>query len=378
VNNEKLDLLRAKVNSFNPFKILRIEDYEIRHSNILAWVFDPNGNHNFDEMIFKKFLLKILMKPDNDEILSDVNLVYKIQNMPLKDLIIKREYYNTDLVMLSESYKFVAFIENKILSSEHSNQLNRYYDITTSHFPGYTIIPIYLTLDGEETSNEKYFRASYNDLLEILEFAVNNYKDRTSGEILNFLNYYIAIIKEKYYMDDELKKLCKEIYAHNKDVIDMIYLMGNEIDIGEAIEKFKSKYHEIIPVSEKSNNFWFGIDSFSKARNEQTDSWGGGFPICFWFYKYYDKLKLALEVGPFEDANKRIDFLNKLEANGVKINNRAKEPGRKYTRIYTNTLAIKDWTDSEEVFEVMEKLYEKRELIQVKNKAIEAVDNTNW
>lgn len=378
VNNDKLELIKAKLNRFNPFKILRIEDYEIRHSNVLAWLLDPNGNHNFDEKILKKFLLKVLMKPDNDEVLSNVNLVYKIQNMNLMDICVYRELYNIDLVMVSEIQGLVIFIENKILSEEHSNQLSRYYSVIQDNFPDYTIIPIFLTLDGKETSSENYFRASYSDLLETMEFVVENYKERTSQEIVAFVSYYISIIKEKYFMDEDLKRLCKDIYIQNKDVIDMIYSIGNEIDIEAAVDQFISKHKEIIPVTQKNTIFWFGLDSFLKARKTEVDSWGGGFPICLWFSEYYRKLKLTLEVGPFEDSDERITFLNQLELSGIKISERAKEPSRKYTRIYTDTISIKDWSDSEEIYEKMETLYNKKDFISIKNKAIEAVDRTAW
>ena len=378
VNNDKLELIKAKLNRFNPFKILRIEDYEIRHSNVLAWLLDPNGNHNFDEKILKKFLLKVLMKPDNDEVLSNVNLVYKIQNMNLMDICVYRELYNIDLVMVSEIQGLVIFIENKILSEEHSNQLSRYYSVIQDNFHDYTIIPIFLTLDGKETSSENYFRASYSDLLETMEFVVENYKERTSQEIVAFVSYYISIIKEKYFMDEDLKRLCKDIYIQNKDVIDMIYSIGNEIDIEAAVDQFISKHKEIIPVTQKNTIFWFGLDSFLKARKTEVDSWGGGFPICLWFSEYYRKLKLTLEVGPFEDSDERITFLNQLELSGIKISERAKEPSRKYTRIYTDTISIKDWSDSEEIYEKMETLYNKKDFISIKNKAIEAVDRTAW
>lgn len=378
VNNDKLELIKAKLNRFNPFKILKIEDYEIRHSNVLAWLLDPNGNHNFDEKILKKFLLKVLMKPDNDEVLSNINLVYKIQNMNFMDICVYREMYNIDLVMVSEIQRLVIFIENKILSEEHSNQLSRYYSVIQDNFPDYTIIPIFLTLDGKEASSENYFRASYSDLLETMEFIVENYKERTSQEIVAFVSYYISIIKEKYFMDEDLKRLCKDIYIQNKDVIDMIYSIGNEIDIEVAVDQFISKHKEIIPVTQKNTVFWFGLDSFLKARKTEVDSWGGGFPICLWFSEYYGKLKLTLEVGPFEDSDERITFLNELELRGIKISERAKEPGRKYTRIYTDTISIKDWSDSEEIYEKMETLYNKKDFISTKNNAIEAVDRTAW
>ena len=91
-------------------------------------------------------------------------------------------------------------------------------------------------------------------------------------------------------MDTDLKNLCKEIYQQNKDVIDMIYSVGNEIDIEPAVSIFMNKYADIVPVNIKNRTFWFGIIPFSKVQKDEADSWGGGFPVCFWFSEYYEKL----------------------------------------------------------------------------------------
>ncbi len=89
-------------------------------------------------------------------------------------------------------------------------------------------------------------------------------------------------------------------------------------------------------------------------------------------------MKLTLEVGPFNDVNKRIDFLNKLESFGIKISERAKEPGRKYTRIYTRTSSIKDWTDHDEISEAMERLYEKDDIVKMRKLVAKAIEEFTW
>ncbi|MGI6332673.1 MAG: PD-(D/E)XK nuclease family protein [Zhaonellaceae bacterium] len=376
VNNDKLELLKARINRFNPLKVLKVQDHEIRHSNVLAWIFSPAESHNFDDKMLKRFLLKVLLKPDNDDVLDNMDIVYELQQKSLMDMKVFREKYHIDILLVSDHHKIVILIENKVYSVEHSNQLDRYHKKVKTEYPGYLIIPIFLTLNGGTHKN--YFSASYDDILETIEFMIAHYKDRTSGDVIVFLNYYSEILKEKYAMDPELKRLCKEIYLENKDIIDMIYTVGNEIDIEPAVSIFTSKYSDIIPVSIKNKHFWFGVDSFVKGRTDEVDSWGGGFPVCFWFAEYYGKLKLTLEVGPFNDVNKRIDFLNKLESFGIKISERAKEPGRKYTRIYTRTSSIKDWTDHDEISEAMERLYEKDDIVKMRKLVAKAIEEFTW
>ncbi|MGF7012306.1 hypothetical protein M2145_001014 [Lachnospiraceae bacterium PF1-21] len=380
VNNDKLELLKAKVNRFNPIKVLKMQDYEIRHSNILAWLLNPLENHNLDDKILKRFLSKILLNPDNDDLLDSMDTVYTLQQKQFTDLKIYREYKNIDLLLVSPVNKLVVLIENKIYASESQHQLKKYYDsiYDDKDFVDYTIIPVFLTLDGSSPTHEKFFTASYDDLLDTLTFILENFSERTSSEIITFVNYYIRVLKEKYVMDEELRKLCKEIYIDNKDVVDMIYNVGNEIDFAPAITQFKNFYTGIESVTEKNKAFWFGLEAFLPGRRNDHDSWGGGFPVCFWFNEYWGKLKLVLEVGPFDDASKRIKFLETLQQQGVKIKESAKQPGKKYTRIFSQTVPIKDWGDEDEVFEAMKKLFNRNDLATVIEQVTRGINQFQW
>jgi hypothetical protein len=49
------------------------------------------------------------------------------------DLKVFREKDNIDILLQSDSNKLIVLIENKYLSSEHTNQLNRYLDSIKKH-----------------------------------------------------------------------------------------------------------------------------------------------------------------------------------------------------------------------------------------------------
>ncbi|MFT9495886.1 PD-(D/E)XK nuclease family protein [Anaerosolibacter sp.] len=377
INNDNLEIVKAKLNRFNPFKILRIQDHEVRHSNVLAWIFNPSENHNFDDRLLKRFLLKVLLKPINGEIISDVTNIYDLQNLNLYDSKVFREKSNIDLLIVSDANKIVVLLENKVYSGEHSNQLERYLQIVEREYKDYLIIPILLTLDGSEASSERYFSASYEDVIQSIEFLVSNYAERTSQQVIEFIEHYISIIKEKYYMDNELKSLCKDIYLKNREVIDLIYSIGNEIDIEKSIDDFNQEFPRVEKVSSRNKVYWFLVEEFKKSKR-MNDGWGAGYPVCYWFSEYYGKLKLTLEIGPFDDPRKRVEFLEQLEKGGIKIQARAKELGRKYTRIYTKTHPIKDWTDSDEITDVMSSLFKKQDLREIENKVIDSINQFNW
>ena len=68
LEDEKLEKINKSVSRFNPFRVLKLEHYEIRHSNFLAWLLNPQESHDLDDVFLKKFLEKI--NENNDTIIS--------------------------------------------------------------------------------------------------------------------------------------------------------------------------------------------------------------------------------------------------------------------------------------------------------------------
>jgi len=376
-NYDKLEILKSNLNRFNPFKILKIEDYEIRHSNILSWLLNPNENHNFDDKFLKKYLASVISNPDNDDAVDENISILDIQKSTFTDLRVYREKYNIDILLQSKSNKLIVLIENKYLSSEHSNQLNRYLDTIKALFNNYKFLPIYLSLDGDRPSNLQYCISSYSEIIKVIQFMKDIYKDRTTSEVIAFLDHYITILKEKLYMDANIKELCKIIYNENKEIVDLIYTIGNEIDIRNAINEFKKEFNNIEDIWANNKSCWFLLPEFKKTKYMNSD-WADGYPVAYWFSEYYGKLKIVLEIGPFDNDSKRLEFLKLLEKNNINISNRAKEAGRKFTRIYTNTVEIKDWSDTQELSEKMIKLFSNKSLRNIENNLLLCIKEFNW
>lgn len=57
-NNQLLDRLDSTLNEFNPIKVMKADQFEIRHSNILAWLLNPKENHYLGDMVLKKYSQK--------------------------------------------------------------------------------------------------------------------------------------------------------------------------------------------------------------------------------------------------------------------------------------------------------------------------------
>lgn len=126
-----LDPLDEWADKFNLFDVLGIARMEIRHSNILGWLLDPNENHGLGDAVIRGFLNHVAVATSGGVDIFDALL------LDCHDFTVQREWRNIDILAVSTSEQFVICIENKIGTGEHDNQLNRYREIIESQYPKY-------------------------------------------------------------------------------------------------------------------------------------------------------------------------------------------------------------------------------------------------
>jgi hypothetical protein len=59
LKNEDFDKLDLGLKNPNIFQILKISKNEIRHSNFLSWLLDPEGSHKLGDIFLKRFLREV-------------------------------------------------------------------------------------------------------------------------------------------------------------------------------------------------------------------------------------------------------------------------------------------------------------------------------
>ena len=67
--------LHRKFTQFNPLKVLRVDQFEIRHSNVLAWLLDPNENHQMGSFFIKKLVSRLVIHVENEEKVDNLDLL---------------------------------------------------------------------------------------------------------------------------------------------------------------------------------------------------------------------------------------------------------------------------------------------------------------
>jgi hypothetical protein len=213
----EFDKLELGLHNPNIFEVLRISKTEIRHSNFLSWLLNPNGSHQLGDVFLKRFLREVFLSDK----FNDINQV-DVEGMDFSNVEIHREWNHIDILIKLEN--IVVCIENKILSKEHSDQLTRYKKIIESNFPKEKKTFVYLSPEGNPSENESdvYQPISFNFIIDSLERIISVYGKSMNQQVLFYIKDYITIIKRELMGTDELSQLSQKIYNNHKELFDFI------------------------------------------------------------------------------------------------------------------------------------------------------------
>lgn len=219
--NAELEQLEEIVDEFNIFTALDIVNSEIRHSNFLSWLMNPNESHGLGDYFLTSFLKKISFKASSLGIEGPP--IFDIDSWNLDDAEILREWRNIDILIRCDNQKFVCVIENKIYSKEHSEQLQRYKDTIKKEYPDHKKSFVYLTVEGDIPSESEYIPLSYSEIVPLVEHLIDSKKDKLGSEILAFISHYKEMLLRYIMKDSEIQEICRKIYKRHKKALDLIF-----------------------------------------------------------------------------------------------------------------------------------------------------------
>ncbi|MGH7244732.1 MAG: PD-(D/E)XK nuclease family protein [Phycisphaerales bacterium] len=177
---------------FNIFRALRLDQHEIRHSNFLAWLLHPGETHEQGDL-FLRAVLQAVTTPRGVG-------VHAGDRAPIvcKDAHVGREVDSLDVRIVLPSIRVVVGIENKLFTSEHSQQLRRYADCIARDFAGWRHVLIYLTLDGEDPSNARWQALSHRQLNQIIASSIPHLDRETPLDVCAFIQHYLDLLSDVY------------------------------------------------------------------------------------------------------------------------------------------------------------------------------------
>lgn len=340
INNPKLEELEAKINAFNPFSVLKISHHEIRHSNVLAWLLDPKGNHNLGDYFLKKFLLKVVLA--NEEKYSET---ISLADLMLKDFsssIVTREEKNIDILVKSQEHKLILIIENKIKSDESENQLTKYYNEIMSSHRDWFKVPLYLTLDGNDPKHhDKFGSFSHVQLALLIKETLEIKNQYLLPRIKEFISYYLESLISNLDMDPQVKKICIDIYTQHQLAADTLfdYIKNHkEEELIAGIRLFLEE-NNISCIKENSSEVYFLPANLAELFDDESHNSKFHKPVGLYIKEEKNKLKICLEVLKFDNEKVRSQLIDEYN----KATKRTKSGGSKSTTLFSETLELPNY-----------------------------------
>ena len=238
-----LNQLDDWTDDFNLFDLLRITNIEIRHSNILAWIFDPNENHGLGDSFIKYFITKVVSKCDN----TKYDNLFDLLLQDFYSYQVYRESNYMDIVLDSREEKKAVIIENKIWSEESSGQLNKYLDKSKIEYKDYQVLYVFLTPNGREASDsDNWIEISYGEIIDSLERSIKGMNLR--NEVRLVIHNYIDIVRKNIMKekDEKLVRICNEIYNKHRTALRLIF---ENVNIDNSIDEAMAGHCDTINIT---------------------------------------------------------------------------------------------------------------------------------
>ena len=357
-DNPEMEALSARLSTFNVFRALKIEHEEIRHSNALAWLLDPQESHGLDDIVLRRILSNILLEAGAEWSESLGISAAQVELMDLTDVEVRREWQNIDvLVVIRQPHEkgVVLLVENKIHSGAGKGQLNRYRERVFKEFSGFTLGPVFLTLAGEDTEEDEagtFIPYSHRQVLSVLEKVVGQRRQQLPSEVAVFLDQYMETLRGLTMQDKDLIDLCKKIYRTHRKAIDLIVEYGMASRFEEVANALLQKEGDFEVLSSGSTTVWFLPNTWSKMLPENGTVWKHlrrPVSVACWLERRPDGIKLTFEVSRMDDPKQRLACVTALREAGFRLYEAAFREDATYSRFFNATHKVGDFDDEEEV-----------------------------
>ena len=229
---------------FNTFDVLRYANYEIRHSNVLAWLLQPAETHGIKDRFLKWFVdhVNAGIKGANSGPLLAVN--FEATNVE-----VKREEDYVDVTIVFKNERCLVAIENKTgpTSSDHFSQVRRYEETLRGRHKNHTVQSVLLTTSPDGSVNlPDIVHVGWKSVQEAIGSLQENGAFR-SDSVGAFVRQYLDLLERQFgftegrgvmaLLDDHRSILAKMLRLLEKDGADSVQ---------EQVPEDRSEYRDAL------------------------------------------------------------------------------------------------------------------------------------
>ena len=265
---------------FNVFKVLRYAEFEIRHSNVLAWLLTPGETHGLGDKFLRRFMESLAPRP---RILkSDFAME------PVKVKEVKREFHYADVaVFLDDDERTLLAIENKVVEmyDDAIGQTRDHVKRLEKACPGRAIHGVLLTASGhedgasivakrqEERRDVPMSHVSWHRIHEIItSLYLNDFAADT--DVRSFVPQYLEVVERIIHPGE---RIVEKLLSMHACTLERLSEANGETAIGQVDESRRETLSELVgafrqrPAEQRSE-----IEEYLKGKGFTTTRTGRG------------------------------------------------------------------------------------------------------
>ncbi|MGA2606496.1 MAG: PD-(D/E)XK nuclease family protein [Terriglobia bacterium] len=299
VDNADLENLEALVGKFNIFEAIGATRRELRHSDFLAYLLNPQESHGLGGVFAKLLLQKAIPLASSDS--PPINAI-DLDVWDLEAMQVLREWQNIDILLRDEKNKLAVAIENKIDTGEHSKQLLRYQQTLSQNFPDWNVMGLYLTPDGSTPSGSFFIPLDYGKVASLISKLAKNRESALEPDVRTLMTHYIEILRRHIVEESDIVKLCQKIYRKHMRAIDLIveHRPDLQAEIRQILEDLVKQQKETLVLDDCNKaSIRFVPKHWDDLNLKVSQRWTSTNRILlFEFQNKKDSLRLKLMIGP--------------------------------------------------------------------------------
>lgn len=177
---------------FNAFDVLRYADYEIRHSNVLAWLLKPGETHGIGGEFLKWFVKHV-----NEQLSAANSEPLPEGDFDAANVDVERELDYVDITVFLKKEKCLIAIENKtvLASSEHYKQVRRYEQTLRGKYRDHKVKSVLLTSSPDGGSDSSGIaHVGWEDVRKTISSIDETGKFSSCG-VSEFVRQYVDLLR---------------------------------------------------------------------------------------------------------------------------------------------------------------------------------------
>lgn len=283
--------LEERISPFNIFEALGVARAEIRHSNFLAYLLDPNRKHGLGEEFLTRFLYRALLSIDSTDPVAAEVMIADIDQVQ-----VEREREGIDVLLTIHSIRLVVAIENKIDAAETGDQLARYFQwVEQEYGSGWRRIYLFLSPDGREASHEAWYPISYSIVVDSIDWLLRTRGSNLSADLMLTMKHYHEMLERNVLDEDKNRDVARQLYLKHKEVFDFVFSSIPKVE-EETLSACMALVNErgdlfALNARQFKSSSWLGKAIIGKAKGEPAQA-------VYFELSPGQEMKLVLYLGP--------------------------------------------------------------------------------